>query len=206
MTEGGDGSEVQALFLRLANFSDLPVLVRIHKQAYSRSHFTALLTDETLARYYSYFLSDDTEILLALNNGISDSEKAVGFAVYGRGIPDRIAQFKKEARGDILLTSLRHPFQALRKLTVAIRCKLSAGVDYKPADFLLLSIAVIQKRGGIGGYLLRTMLKEAQKNHAKTVGLYVNADNLIAINAYFAAGFVLRHYQNGQFYMEFSNE
>ncbi len=202
MSEVLTGLDAQSLHLRLATATDLPVLARIHKQAYSRKHFTALLPNATLERYYGYFLSNGSEVLLAVKQDDGGDETAVGFAVYGQGIPERIARFKREASKDILMTSLRHPLQAFLKLTVALWSRLSTESGYTPADFLLLSIAVSQKGGGIGGRLLRAMLERAQKNHAPKVGLYVNADNLTAINAYFAAGFVLRHYLSGQFYME----
>lgn len=202
MSEVLTGLDAQSLHLRLATATDLPVLARIHKQAYSRKHFTALLPNATLERYYGYFLSNGSEVLLAVKQDDGGDETAVGFAVYGQGIPERIARFKREASKDILMTSLRHPLQAFLKLTVALWSSLSTESGYTPADFLLLSIAVSQKGGGIGGRLLRAMLERAQKNHAPKVGLYVNADNLTAINAYFAAGFVLRHYLSGQFYME----
>lgn len=195
--------DAQSLHLRLATAADLPVLARIHKQAYSRKHFTALLPNETLERYYSYFLSDVSEVLLAVVHPDADGdETALGFVVYGQGIPERIARFKREASRDILMTSLRHPLQAFRKLTLSLWSRLGAGPVYKPADFLLLSIAVSHKGGGIGGRLLRAMLVDAHRADIKTVGLYVNADNLNAINAYFAAGFALRDYLSGQFYME----
>ena len=194
--------EAQSVHLRLATAADLPLLASIHKQAYSRMHFTALLRNETLERYYGYFLSDGSEVLLAVKQDADGEETALGFAVHGRGIPERIALFKREASRDILMTSLRYPLQAFRKLTFALWSRLIAGAACKPTDFLLLSIAVRHKGGGVGGCLLRAMLEGAQKDLAQKVGLYVNADNLNAINAYFAAGFVLRHYLYGQFYME----
>jgi ribosomal protein S18 acetylase RimI-like enzyme len=196
------GLDAPSLHLRLATAADLPDLARIHKEAYSRNHFTALLPNATLERYYGYFLGDGSEVLLAVQQAGDGAEAALGFAVYGQGIPERIALFKREASQDILMTSIRHPFSAFRKLTAALCSRLTAGAAHNPTDFLLLSIAVSHKGGGIGGRLLRAMLAGALKANVKTVGLYVNADNLNAINAYFAAGFALRDYRSGQFYME----
>lgn len=195
-------SNTPPLVLRLATASDLAVLASIHKQAYSRSHFTSLLPNQTLERYYAYFLDGGSEVLLAVKIDDSGLEAPLGFAVYGQGIPERIAQFKRAALREILMTSLRHPLQAFRKVSGAMWSRLSAGLVYAPSNFLLLSIAVSHKGSGIGGRLLQAMLSSAQKSRTKTVGLYVNADNLNAINAYFAAGFVMRHYVSGQFYME----
>jgi ribosomal protein S18 acetylase RimI-like enzyme len=188
---------LQALQLRLATQTDLPVLVRIHKVAYSRSHFTALLLDKTLASYYGYFMSGGAEIALAVYG-----DEVLGFAVYGTQLPARIAAFKKTATRDILMTSIRNPIIASRKLFNAVLARLTTKHMLKPSNFLLLSIAVANPGRGIGGYLLRHLCLAAQQRGELTVGLYVNADNINAINAYFATGFVMRQHHRNQFYME----
>ena len=206
MSKLGVFSEATPLLLRLAIESDLPVLARIHKLAYSRKHFTALLSHETLARYYASFLGEGSEILLAIMMDESGAEIPLGSAVYGRGIPERIKRFKREASKDILITSLHHPFLAIGKFAGAFWAKLIAGPVPPPPDFLLLSIAVREKNCGIGGRLLKEVLAGARKINVKNVGLYVNVENMLAINAYFSAGFRLRQYNNKQFYMEITLE
>jgi ribosomal protein S18 acetylase RimI-like enzyme len=183
--------------LRLATLADLPILAQIHKVAYSRSHFTALLPDQTLVSYYGHFLSDGAEITLAVH--VND---VLGFAVYGTQLPARIVAFKKTAARDVLMTSIRNPVIALRKLLNAVLARFTAKQAVAPAGFLLLSIAVAKPGRGVGGYLLRHLCLAAQLRREAAVGLYVNADNISAINAYFAAGFVMRQHQCGQFYME----
>jgi ribosomal protein S18 acetylase RimI-like enzyme len=183
--------------LRLATQADLPALVRIHKVAYSRSHFTALLPDKTLASYYGYFMSGGAEIALALNG-----DEALGFAVYGTQLPARIAAFKKTAASDILMTSIRYPVISSRKLLNSVLGKLTSKCVLAPANFLLLSIAVAKPGRGVGGYLLRHLCLTAQQRGEPAVGLYVNADNINAINAYFATGFVMLQHHRSQFYME----
>lgn len=190
----GGGPGVQ---LRLATLVDLPVLAHIHKVAYSLSHFTALLPDQTLVSYYGHFLSDGAEITLAVHG-----DDVLGFAVYGTRLPERIAAFKKAATRDILMTSIRNPVIASRKLLSAVLARCTAKQALAPADFLLLSIAVAKPGRGVGGYLLHHLCLAALQRGEPTVGLYVNADNTRAINAYFAAGFVMRQHQSGQFYME----
>ncbi len=190
------------LSLRLATESDLAVLALIHKQAYSQNHFTALLSNETLARYYAYFLGDGSEVLLAIKKDSSGAETVLGFAVYGQGIPERIGRFKRDSLKEIFFSALRHPLKAIYKFTVTLKSRLIGVSTYKPANFLLLSIAVSDKGAGIGGRLLSAMLASAKKDNLKIVGLYVNVNNLNAINAYFAKGFTIQHYLNGQFYME----
>ena len=100
------------------------------------------------------------------------------------------------------MTSVRNPVIASRKLLSAIWARLAAKPVLAPADFLLLSIAVAKPGHGVGGHLLRHLCLAAQQRHERAVGLYVNADNITAINAYFTAGFVMRQHLSGQFYME----
>lgn len=208
MTEVESRRSASRIRTRRATVADLPTLALIHKLAYSRSHFTALLPNEVLARYYGYFLDGGSEICLALGNADDCkqmnlvAEEVHGFAVYGLGIPGRIAQFKRECSKEILSTSLRHPLIAARKAMVGTFARLARRPAYPPADFLLLSIAVALPRRGIGSHLLSALLDAARQRGCKAVGLYVNAHNVSAINAYFSAGFVVMGFQGGQFYME----
>jgi ribosomal protein S18 acetylase RimI-like enzyme len=191
-----------AFSTRLAVASDLARIARIHKAAYSRSHFTALLSEEVLKRYYGSFLSDGTEIRLALEAGAGSAEIARGFSVYGVGIPEKIAAFKKACAKDILLTSLRHPRLSARKALKAVLAKLGSRPAHPAADFLLLSIAVDHPATGIGKELLKDMMASARQNGHEIAGLYVNEDNIRAINAYFATGFRMKDFRDGQYYME----
>jgi ribosomal protein S18 acetylase RimI-like enzyme len=193
---------------RRATSADLATLARIHRIVYSSNHFTALLGDSALARYYSYFLQEPCEIRLACS-GSEDRDRQCrgpedveGFAVFGEGIPDRIARFKQECFREILITAARHPVRAARKSLLSAYSRLTRQAEYPPADFLLLSIAVVVPRRGTGGRLLRSTLEAARSRGAGSVGLYVNADNISAINAYFAAGFVIKDFRVGQYYME----
>jgi ribosomal protein S18 acetylase RimI-like enzyme len=183
--------------IRAATVNDLPALVAIHKAAYSRSHFTSLLSDTVLARYYGLFLTNGSEICLAIN-----SKAIVGFAVYGKHVPERISEFKKSAISDILMVAIRHPVIASRKLLSAITSRLTFKRSLTPADFLLLSIAVSRPRIGVASRLLCHLTLVAQQQGESVVGLYVNADNTNAVNTYFSAGFVIKQYESGQFYME----
>ena len=183
--------------LRLASYADLPVLARIHKDAYSRSHFTALLPYKTLVSYYGYFLSDGAEISLAVRG-----DDVLGFAVYGTDLTKRIEAFKKAAAFDILITSIRNPIIASRKFLRTVLARLSVKSALSPADFLLLSIAVVTPGRGVGGTLLRHLFLAAQQRGESAVGLYVNVGNTNAINSYSANGFMMLQRKCGQFYME----
>ena len=198
----------RAIRVRRATVDDLPEIVRIHKIAYSRNHFTALLPDQALKNYYALFLDGGPEIHLAIGAPETSSfdpkrgDAIEGFAVYGRDIPRRIARFKREQFRSIFLTSLRHPIRAAGKILARFFARFSRSVSCLPTDFLLLSIAVAIPRCGMGKILLGSMLDDARAQGVKTVGLYVNTDNVGAVNAYFSAGFIVMGSQGGQFYME----
>lgn len=205
MTKVEAPSDKPVLSYRLATEQDLSEIARIHKLAYSRNHFTALLPEHVLQRYYRYFLQGGTEICLTVaGSGAARAytEAIEGFAVYGVGIPDKIALFKKECLKDILITSLQHPFTASWKAFKAALASMANKPAYPPANFLLLSIAVATQSKGVGKCLLAKMVAAAEQDRHKTAGLYVNADNVRAINAYFSAGFDLKDYTSGQYYME----
>lgn len=194
--------------LRLASVDDLPTLVRIHKLAYSKSHFTSLLPEDVLIRYYRYFINDDVEIWLAVDESVDSSGldsptgSPLGFAVFGFGIPEKISVFKRECRLDILLASLHYPLSTAKKIFRILVSRTLRVNAYSPADYLLLSIAVAKPRSGVGRSLLNALLVRARQKGCQSVGLYVNADNFGAINAYFSVGFSISDFQGGQFYME----
>jgi ribosomal protein S18 acetylase RimI-like enzyme len=190
---------------RLATEQDLPEIARIHIIAYSRNHFTTRLPEHVLQRYYRYFLQGGTQISLALSISCAEAvQKEVidGFAVYGVGIPDKIALFKKECLRHILIASLKNPLAASWKALKAALNSVAKKPPFPPANFLLLSIAVAPQSRGVGKHLLASMLEVAGQNFHNSAGLYVNADNVRAINAYFSAGFDLKYFSGGQYYME----
>ena len=189
------------LAFREATDADLSDVVRVHKSAYSASHFTTLLPDDVLADYYRRFISDGSSITVAVSR---ESGRIEGFAVYGEHIPRKIAQFKRAHTLDLLSTGLRHPVTAVRKVLARLGSGRSAAVrgQAAPAEFLLLSIAVSMPRRGTGLRLLELVKSAACEADHDLLGLYVNTDNIAAINAYFRSGFTLRSATRTQYYME----
>ncbi len=188
--------------LRRAVHDDLPKMADIHKAAYSHNHFTALLPHEVLQKYYAYFLGDDVQTLLVVESDANGDERILGFAVFGLGIPEKISKFKKDCFRSIFLASLRHPWVAAQKIMKAVAAKILNRTSCIPANFLLLSIAVAMPGRGLGRLLLNEMLKIAKVEGEKKVGLYVNSNNVGAMNTYFSEGFLVKHSQAGQLYME----
>lgn len=189
------------LDVRTANATDLVAIARVHKTAYSRNHFTALMPEWTLVEYYREFLGQGTTIRI-VSDKRGDAREVIGFAVFGCGIPDKIKRFKAKARPAILVTAVRYPAMSARKAARAAISRLSAEEAKPPADFLLLSLAVSRKGMGIGTALLRDMAQEAKNLGHERIGLYVNCNNIGAINAYCTMGYRFIDLVDRQYYME----
>ncbi len=187
---------LDVLTFRAGEHSDLAEIGRIHKLAYSREHFTSLLPLRVLVGYYGFFCGGGTQILLAERCGA-----IVGFAVYGEQIPQKIAQFERKWRRALIASALSNPLIALHKIVIRAFRRSAVKTAKAVPDFLLLSIAVIEKGTGIGTQLLDRMIADARQARQCEVGLYVNADNTHAINTYFSNGFKIISINSGQYTM-----
>jgi len=188
--------------LRLATEGDLPAIASIHRKAYSSAHFTSRLPAAVLTRYYRLFLTDGAETLVLSAPLGKGAAEIVGFAVFGRNIESKIAQFKKENAAAIMSVAVRHPVAAGIKVLRRLWTKAARGEAMATAGYLLLSIAVAKPGAGIGGVLLDALIERARADGADRIGLYVNIDNIPAINSYVRRGFVVRELRDRQFYME----
>jgi ribosomal protein S18 acetylase RimI-like enzyme len=188
--------------IRPAEERDLARIAEIHLQAYSASHFTSLLSARVLERYYRLFLGEGAETLLMVEESEGLGEMILGFAVFGREIGTKIAQFKRQNFKAIGAASLRNPVAAAGKLVRQVWNRATAGKSTPCADHLLLSIAAARPGTGSGRALLKAFIARTAAKGEAQVGLYVNADNLGAINVYVSEGFLFRSFQGGQYYME----
>jgi ribosomal protein S18 acetylase RimI-like enzyme len=188
--------------IRPAQERDLPRIAEIHLKAYSANHFTSRLPASVLERYYGLFLGDGAETLLLVEDSESLGETILGFAVFGREIGTKISRFKRENFRAIAATSLRNPIAAAGKLARQVWNRATRGKPTPCADHLLLSIAAARSGTGSGRALLEAFVARTAAKGEVRVGLYVNANNLGAINVYVSAGFVFRELHGGQYYME----
>ncbi len=193
---------VETRRIRHAQERDLPRIAEIHLKAYSANHFTSRLPARVLERYYRLFLGDGAETLLMVEDVEGLGETILGFAVFGREIGTKIAQFKRENFQAIAAASLRNPVAAAGKLVRQVWNRATAGKSTPCADHLLLSIAAARPGTGSGRALLGAFITRTAAKGEAQVGLYVNADNLGAINVYVSEGFVFRAFHGGQYYME----
>lgn len=207
-----ESSVTLRLYSRVADSSDLAKLAHIHKVAYSRSHFTSLFSEETLARYYKYFIGSDSTILLACElvayvdsaGSQGNSEKILGFAAFGEKIPEKISRFKRDCICEILLTSIQHPIKSTFKLFSSLVSRFSKKEACDYSEFLIVSVAVEYPQRGVGKFLLRGISELASHEGKKSIGLFVNTSNIRALNTYLSFGYRILCFDSGQYYMELS--
>lgn len=189
--------------LRDATATDVAAIARLHRRAYSRDHFLALLPEAALADYYRRFLGQGSRIVLAMGcAGSGGVEELLGFAVFGRNIGSRIAEWKRDCRRVILWAALLHPLMALQKLLISFEGVLRTEPRFEEAPVALLSIAVRSGGQGIGSALLEDMLLRTGAAGEDRIGLYVRHRNVRALNAYLRVGFRIVTSTKDQYYME----
>ena len=181
-------------------------MARLHRSAYSRDHFLALLPEAVLTDYYARYLGDGSQIVLAVppptSGAVRPGDALLGFAVFGRGIEPRIAAFKRDHRINILLAGLGHPMVAAQKVLGSLGTLSTDGPAHVAAPSLLLSIAVGEARKGVGLALLEEILRRAALAGEHRMGLYVRHKNVAAIRAYLRVGFRIVESIGDQYYME----
>lgn len=188
--------------IRKSTIADIYEIAKIHKKSYTSGHFTGRWSESLLRDYYRFFYVEGVEVLVTTQIDRNLEEQIIGFAVYGKNIPEIILQFKKKYILRIMQAGFLNPWLLLKKLVGQAVSVIFERNTHQPANFLLLSIAVKHKRGGIGGELLVDMLARIKASQIEKFGLYVSTDNIPAINAYYACSFEIKAIIGSQFYME----
>ncbi len=194
--------------VRLAAYDDLSLVARIHKRAYTSSHLTSHFPEDLLVRYYGHFIGGGCDIYLAVCfDGRSSFKRASGetvrgFVVCGTGVPQRIATFKKDNLPRILRVALMHPRISVPKALTSAFGFLRQCQTHVSSEFLILSVASADQRSGVGSLLLNSAMTAACERGLKEIGLYVNTNNIPAINAYLKAGFRIINCEKHQYYMQ----
>lgn len=185
-----------------ASEEDLIKVVKLHKQQYSRLHFTSLFPDDLLFRYYKHFLRDGCGIVTCRLNADMNSD-VDGFVACGENVPQKIALFKKNSRVALLKTALQNPLATAKKIIGAVYYKFfDSPVAVAEAPFLIISIVSNKMVRGIGEILLKKCCDVAKGMGHKVIGLYVRVSNLGALKFYLRNGFKIMGYNSGQYYME----
>jgi ribosomal protein S18 acetylase RimI-like enzyme len=186
----------------LAKEQDLKYIAEIHRNSYSKIHFTSYFSLELTQKYYSYFINNTDSKIFVLRK----KQEILGFVVCGINISSRLTLFKKEQRLEIFKTAIFNPFVVFKKIIVSVFNKFfDVQTNFNETDYLILSIVSSGKEKGLGSLLLEHVGNCEQKNNVNKIGLYVRISNIVAINAYLKNGYKIIGYVSGQYYMEQNN-
>ena len=180
-----------------ANKHELDQIAHVHKNSYGKNHFTSLLPLKLLADYYGLFICKESKILI-----LKEENKISGFIVFGRNIPEKINHFKKNNKASIFFSALRNPLSSLKILFRKVKNYKKDNFNFSESNFILLSIASASPGKKIGFLLMKAMIEEASYNKESKIGLYVNINNLNALNLYLGFDFKILNIFSNQFYME----
>ncbi len=186
--------------LQFASFEDLGEMARLHKIVYSPDHFTSCFSDKLLQLYYRYFFCDDTFVIKAIN---LKTGLLCGFVVCGSSIPEKISQFKRDNKLRIFNAAIKNPISAIKRIAQKVYFQIFEQVaEVTETQFLILSIVSDRSVKGIGKELVAFSKRIAQERKFSEIGLFVRVTNLKAINFYLRNNFHIKHYSEGQFYLE----
>lgn len=180
-----------------ASKNELDQIAHVHKNSYGKNHFTSLLSLKSLADYYGLFICADSKILI-----FKEEKKISGFIVFGRNIPEKINHFKKNNKLAIFFSALRNPLSSIKIFLKKVINYKKDNFNFSESNFILLSIASSSPGKKIGFLLMKAMIEEASYNKESKIGLYVNTNNLNALNLYLGFDFKILNIFSNQFYME----
>jgi ribosomal protein S18 acetylase RimI-like enzyme len=170
--------------IREATRNDLPGIIGVHKQAFSKFFLTQLGT-RFLQLYYSLVLEYDLRIML-----ISEVQNELQGFVCGFVDPAEFYRLIWRRRSSFALpvffALLRHP-SLLNKVLHGIQRIQRTASGWPPRSCELSSIAVAPETtgNGLGKALIRAFITEAQSMGACCVYLTTDARDNDAINAFY---------------------
>lgn len=180
--------------------SHLDAVASIHAASYPADHISGSMECELIVRYYSEFLIDENSFFGCVRDGLATD--LIGFVVFGKGLPVRVAKFKRENRLNIIKFFLSRPTISLRFILKRLSALIQKADHFDEAENLILSIAVSGDSVGAGSFLMGAVDNYCTSNGVDKLGLYVACSNVRALNFYYKVGFKVRAFVSGQYYME----
>ena len=174
------------MLVRQIEQRDLQSIAHIHKNVFSKEHFTSHFSVKMLFDYY-------TEILrLNPSSYLGEIDKEIlGFVFSGRNTAASINRYIYRNCLKLTAIILRHPGFLIEKINARVERRFNSH-----ADFRLLSIAVAgkQQSANIGGDLPNSVESSLRHDGIHEIGISVRKQNTKARNFYENYGFV----QEGQ--------
>lgn len=172
--------------------SNLTDIVYIHRNAYDDGHFTNLMPDDLLKKYYDE-LSKNSKINTSFI--LYKDEQPAGFIICGQGLNEIVKLFVKNHIAELVFIVIKNPSFLITKFK-AVFSRFSKKPTWKSnANVRLLSIAVAKpfQGRGTGQELISILEDKIKSNGINIYGLSVKKNNKKAIKFYLASEFTLEH-------------
>jgi ribosomal protein S18 acetylase RimI-like enzyme len=193
------GEEISQLnfSIRQMIVDDLPVVARIHKNAWREDHFSSRLSISLLETYYRSLLKYNTYCLVA-----ESADKLVSFIVAGDKTRIAIKEFLNRNSFSMLFVLLRNPSFLISRIRNYIKIMTSSNRVDSIAEIRLLAIAVHTdyEGHGIGTGIIRKLQETVRTDGHKYLGLSVHKDNHRAIELYDRLGWKVEKQEGSAIY------
>ena len=146
------------MIIRKAETDDLESICTIHHVAFDKNHFSTLLPDNLLMKFYSYLFSNNKYNYIALDN----KNEILGFIVAGHKTGLAIDLFIRENFYSLLFLLLKNPGFLIQKMKYVFKKIFHREQFASMAGLRLLSIAVKKdsEHHGIGTELINHFEKD----------------------------------------------
>ena len=164
----------------------LTQISELHKEAYSKEHFTASFSIKMLCEYYQLLIYY-SDISLVAADGLS----VVGFLISGVNVRKGVSAFTRKNWVYICAKLLIRPSQLIEKIMIWIAVRLHIKKKFETA-YRLVSLAVRSdtKSKGIAAQLIGSLESMLLLLKISNYGISVRKNNMRAINFYKKLNFV----------------
>lgn len=166
--------------------ADINQLVEIHKNTFTKEHFTAFFPDELLKKYLLKLIEANEYNIGAYNS----EDKMVGFIIAGSKSDDVIKEFTSNNLLTIFWQLMKHPFFLIEKIVdLILRVTGSKNISKEKVRIYLFEIDKPYQGEGLGKELLENFETFLLSKQIFSFGLSVRKKNRRAVNFYERNGF-----------------
>lgn len=166
--------------------ADINQIVEIHKNTFTKEHFTAFFPDELLKKYLLKLIEANEYNIGAYNS----EDKMVGFIIAGSKSDDVIKEFTSNNLLTIFWQLMKHPFFLIEKIVdLILRVTGSKNISKEKVRIYLFEIDKPYQGEGLGKELLENFETFLLSQQIFSFGLSVRKKNRRAVNFYERNGF-----------------
>jgi ribosomal protein S18 acetylase RimI-like enzyme len=174
------------LTFRTIEDSDIKDLCLIHKNTFSKDHFSTRFSNKLLENYFRHLIKVNEYSFICKKQNL-----LVGYVIGGKNIKTALDNFLKENKNKITLTILKNPSFIYEKVIEFISKILKIEKTSKiPLRLFLIAINPNYRSHGIGKEMIRYFEMILLRDKISEYGLSVRKDNTGAINFYRQLGYI----------------